>query len=50
MRRASFSYSVTNDVAIMVIDTIDMHGCHNQNSHFNELDAGNDTANATDTV
>jgi hypothetical protein len=35
--RAGFSYS---DLAIVVIDTTDMQGCCNQNSHFDELDTG----------
>jgi hypothetical protein len=47
MGRADFSY---NNIAIAAMDTIDVLGCCNQNSHFNELDAGNDRAKATDAV
>jgi hypothetical protein len=47
MGRAGFSY---NDVDFVVIDTIDTHRCCNQNSHFYELDIGNDTSKATDTL
>jgi hypothetical protein len=44
---AGFIY---NDVDIAAIDTIVKLRRCNQNSHFHELDAGDDTAEATDTV
>jgi hypothetical protein len=47
MGRAGLSY---NDVAFAALSTIDMLGCHNQNSHFDELDAVNNMAKATDTI
>jgi hypothetical protein len=47
MGRAGFSYS---DVAIEAIDTIDTLGHCNQNTHFDELDAGDDTVKVTDSI
>jgi hypothetical protein len=46
-RGGGFSY---RNVAIAAIDTIDTCGRCSWNSHLDKLDAGDDTAKATDTV